>query len=198
MSIRNFNFKSDSTGFIAQPVIEAMCRGDQEAFRSVYLHTYDKLKGFLSYLLGSSEDAEDVVQDVFLYIAENREKIDPSQNFKGYLYTVARHMAGKKLARRMNDDKYADYRNNLAPDLALSPDEQVMTNELALAITIYIDNMPPQRKRVYEMSRKEDKSIKEIAEAMEISPNTVKSHLQSAMNGLRELIGLFLLLFLPL
>lgn len=190
------NFSADCSGFISGPVVEALRTGDEGAFRSVYLHTYDKLKRFLRYLLGSNEDAEEVVQDIFLYILENRDKIDSSKNFRSYLYTIARHMAGKQMARRKNVDKYIGYHTTLSPEFAWAPDEVVMSDELALVLTIYIDNMPPQRRRVFEMSRTEGKSIKEIAEALGISPNTVKSHLQSAIGGLRDMIGLFLLLFM--
>lgn len=185
-----------SIEIISQSMVEAMRDGDMDAFREIYLKSYDKLKDFLTFILRNKEDAEEAVHDMFLYILENREKIDPQKKFKYYLYTVAKNMAYSQMRRRKLDEKYNDYHLNIAPDFAESADELIMTNELALMISLYIDDMPPQRRRVFELSRNEGKSISEIAEIMQLSPQTVKNYLQAATNGLRELIPLFVVLFL--
>lgn len=188
--------KKQPADAVSPDLVQAMCDGDMDAFRQIYLHSYDKLREFLTFLLHSKEDAEEAVQDIFLYILENRDKIDPHQKFRNYLFAIAKNAAYKQMRRRKLDEKYHDYHLNYPPGFADSPDEIVMTDELALMISIYIDNMPTQRRRVFELSRKEGKSISEIAEIMQISPQTVKNYLQTATNGLRELIALFAFLFL--
>ena len=177
-------------------MIEAMRDGDMNAFEEIYLKSYDKLKDFLTFLLHNKADAEEAVHDMFLYILENREKIDPQKHFRHYLYTIAKNMAYQQMRRRKLDEKYNDYRSNFDPDLALSPDELIMTDELALIISIYIDNMPTQRRRVFELIRNEGKSISEVAKIMKLSQQTVKNYLHIAITGLRELIGLFIILFI--
>lgn len=182
---------------IDRPTVEAMCNGDDEAFHKIYVRSYDNLKKFLTIILHSPEDAEEVVHDIFLHIIENRTKIDASKSFKGYLFTIAKTKAFNLLARRKLDDKYYNHRqNSLAGDYAATPEDVVMTDELALIISLYVDNLPPQRKQAFELSRIEGKSIGEIADIMNLSPQTVKNYLQTAMNGLRELITLFVVLFL--
>lgn len=180
---------------ISQQLVEAMCLGEHEAFRKIYLHCYDRLKEFLTILLHNQEDAEEVVQDIFLYILENKEKIDSKKNFKGYLYTIAKTKAFDCLKRRKLDLKYSDYRMNSMAEVEPAPDHAVMAEEQALIIAMYIDSMPPQRKRVFELSRMEGKTINEIAEIMELSPQTVKNYLCTATGGLRELVTLFTMLF---
>lgn len=188
--------EKNSAEVLPRSVIEEMCQGDHDAFSKIYLHSYDKLKEFLNILLHNQEDAEEVVQDIFLYILENRDKINPQSNFKGYLYTIARTKAFDMMARRKLDEKYNNYHTHFKSDIEFAPDELVMTDELAVMVSIYIDNMPPQRRRVYEMSRLEGKSIKEIAETMNLSQQTVKNYLQTATNGLRKLLALFVVLFI--
>lgn len=187
--------KGNSADTIATSVVEALSRGDQEAFQIVYLHSYDKLKKFVTILLHREEDAEEVVQDIFLYILEHPEKINPRMNFKGFLFTVARTKAFDLMARRKLDEKYYNHRQLQPIEYNLPPDEKVMTDELSLFITLYIENMPPQRKRVFEMSRLEGMSIGEISKALNLRPQTVKNYLQTADENLEKLLLLFVALF---
>lgn len=180
---------------ISRSVIQDMCRGDHRAFRRVYLHTIGPLTDFLEILLRSKHEAEEIAQELFTYIWENISKIDPEKNFKGYLYTVAKNLALKQMARKKVERKYYDYKINAFRDFNLSPDEIVMNDELALLINIYITNLPPQRKRVFELSRIEGKSVREIAEELNLSANTVKTHLKLAKRGFKDLIGLAVALF---
>jgi len=189
------NTKNENHRIINQALIEAMCRGDEAAFRKVYLHSIGPLTDFLCILLQSKDEAEDAAQETFTYIWENRSKIDPQRNFKGYLYTVAKTTAFKQMARRKLDARFTDYALYHSSELDISPDEIVMSKELALLINIYFSNLPPQRRRAFEMSRKEGKSDKEIAQAMNLSINTVRMHIRLALKGLRELIAVTIFLF---
>lgn len=180
---------------ITAPIVEAMRRGDHPAFQKIYLHSIGPLTDFLNILLRSRSEAEEVAQEIFTYIWANREKINSAKNFKGYLYTVAKTMAFKQMARKKLDEKYYNYKLHAVPDFNSSPDDVVITQELALLIHIYLDNMPAQRRRVFEMSRIEGKSDAEIAEALHLSINTVRTHLKLGLKGLRKLVSLSIFLF---
>ena len=187
--------KSKEAEIITESVIAAMGRGDHSAFSTVYLHSVGPLTDFLEILLQSRQDAEEVAQETFSYIWENHSRIDPAKNFKGYLYTIAKTAAFKQMARRKQDALFADYTIHAPEEFGLSPDEIVMTKELSLLINLYFDNMPAQRKRVFEMSRIEGKSNKEIAQELNLSLPTVKMHLRLAMKGFRDLVMLSLYFF---
>ena len=186
---------NDSGKTIDRSVIEAVCMGDHDSFRKVYLHSVGPLMRFLKLLLNSDSDAEDVAQDVFTYIWENTDKIDPSKSFKGYLYTIARTLSFKLLARRKLGDKYSDYKINAQCDPVISPEDMVMSREAMLMMNIYIESMPARRRRIFRMRHIDGLSDKEIAEALNVSINTVRTHQRLAMNGLRELMSVFLSLF---
>lgn len=183
-----------SSALIPHSVVDALSKGDKGAFRVVYLQLYDSLKKFLQLLLHDSDDAEDVVQDVFMYILQNPEKIDPSKNFRGYLYTIVRNAAFKKIRDKHKVENYAALLPRTEIDFANSPEEIAISDETALIISVYLEGLSPQRRRVYTLSRMEGKSHREIAEMLELSENTVKSHIQTVNKGLRELLALLVFL----
>ena len=180
----------NETQTVTKADIEAVRLRDHEAFRKVYLNTIGPLTGFLQILLHSREEAEDIAQNVFTYIWENIDTVDPSKNFNGYLYIIAKNMAFKHLARKKLYDKYYNYTMHSSTELDSSTDEVVMSREMALLVNIYIDNMPAQRKRVFELHNNEHKSSQEIASMLDISVNTVRTHLNLAQKGLKELVAL--------
>ena len=188
--------KEDGRNTINPVLMEAMCRGDKEAFESIYLHSVDNLIVFLKILLHNQQDAEEVVQDVFTYLWEHKESIDPKKNFKGYLYTMARNAAFMHIRRRRMGEKYYNHKMNATPDFVESPEDMVISNELRLLINIYVNNMPGQRRRVYELSRVKGKSDAEIASELNISITTVRTHLRLTLGELRRLISLSIILFI--
>lgn len=194
MEEENNNAYMEPDSVVTKSDIEAVCRHDHDAFRKVYLHSIGPLVGFLQMLLRSRDNAEDMAQSVFTYIWENVDKLDASKNFNSYLYVIAKSMAFKQMARKKLYDKYCDYKLNTASLLDTPTDDIVIDREISLLINIYIGNMPTQRKRVFEMHRT-GKTDSEIAEAMNISINTVRTHMKLAKKGLRELVAGFVAMF---
>jgi RNA polymerase sigma-70 factor (ECF subfamily) len=162
---------------------------DEAAFRKVYLQSVGPLTKFLQILLHSREEAEDIAHNVFANIWENIDSIDPSRNFNGYLYVIAKNMAFKHLARRKLHDKYRSYAIKSDMSLNTSTDDAVINNEMSLLISIYVNSMPPQRKRIFEMHNTHGKSDQEIATLLDVSINTVRTHLKLAKKGLRDLMS---------
>ncbi len=183
------------SGIITRSVLEGLCAGDHDSYRTIFLHSADMLIDFIQSLIRVRHEAEDIAQEVLTYIWVNREKIDPSRNFKGYLFTIARTMAYKELRSRKMGERFMDYSYNTTPDLSIAPDEAFIARETAMFVDVYLDNMPPQRKRVYEMSRREGKSDAEIAAELELSVSTVRNHLKLAIRGVKDLLALSIILF---
>lgn len=175
--------------------MEAMCRCDDEAFGKVYLSSVGPLVEFLKVLLRSREDAEDLAQNVFAYVYENRDKIDPARNFNGYLFVVAKNLALKHIARKKLYDRYQEYVANSDPAYIEGSDNILIDRETSLLIDICIDNMPEHRKKVFSLHR-DGKSDKEIADTLAVSINTVRTHLRLAKKGLTKMISRTMMLFL--
>lgn len=181
---------------ITPELIEALRSGDHTAYGNIYLGYVDSLTTFLQMLLGSKEEAEEIAHDVFLNIWENRESINPHLNIKGYIYKYAKNLALDQLRRRKVKDRYAERVYHSADSLDFSPDEAVIEKETELLIRIALGCMPKRQREVFEMSRYEGLSNKEIAARLGISESTVRLHIHNTLKHLRELVALFIYMFL--
>ncbi len=180
---------------ITREVIEGWIAGNPADVKIIFTHCVDMLVDFIEAILRMRHEAEDIAQDVFTHIWENRERIDPARNFKGYLFTIARTMAYKQLRTRKMGERFMDYAAAAANTPPLTPYDQYLANETAMFVKVYLDNLPPQRKRVYEMSRRDGKSDAEIAAELSLSVSTVRNHLKLTMRGVKDLLALSIMLF---
>ena len=179
-------------GNIKPELLTAVYSGDQEAFDKLYLMCINPLIDFLDLILHSRDDAEELSQDIFLKLWKERSarKID---NFPAYLYKMARSAAFNHLQHNKVVEKYKNFAQNYNYEYENSPDEVLIGNELALMIELSLNNMPEQRKRVFEMSRYEGLSNKEIAAKLNISTDTVRVHIHNVTKELEKIISLSLL-----
>lgn len=202
MSKKTTHYVSETLGTGAPPghkkeidprIIRRMRDGDPEAYSIIYLHYIGPLVDFLSALLRCKSDAEEIAQDVFMQIWENREKIDPEKNIRGFIYKFAKFGALNRLAHKKVEDKYIHIQQHQADIFDLAADDIVAEKEMRLIIRITLERMPEQRRKVFEMNRFEGMSIEQIADALHINKKTVHAHLYNAVKDLREVIGLLLL-----
>ena len=175
-------------------MLEALREGDHDAFREVYLHYATPIRDFLALLTRSTDQAEEITQEVFVQVWEKRERINPSRSIKGYLYTIARNSALNLFEQQKVRSRYAASPLSRPEDYYAS-DEILIADETRLLIEIAVSRMPEQRRRVFELSRHEELKSTEIAERLGISRHTVDNHLAAAKKDIRELLSLFLLLF---
>lgn len=169
--------------------------GNNEAFGVIYRHYFGPLVLFLEMLTRDSEEAKEIAQSVFLKIYENRENINPDDNFRGYLFKSAKMEVFQAFRKRKVEEKFVSHATYSHEAFDIAPDDILVGKELELVLQIYIDNMPPQRRRIFEMSRMKGMSNEEIAQELNLSKNTVRNQLQIAKDGLRELLALFVILF---
>lgn len=188
--IRIKSGKSGKKAFssLSPELLAAIRDGDHQAYDQFYLDTVDLMFDFINLLLHSQTEAEEICQQIYVRIWEARQSIDPAGNFRGYLYKMAKTAAFKHLEHKKVENKYLHYKQHDAPEFGASPDEWVITREIALLIKISLDNMPEQRRKVFEMSRNEGLSYEEIAKRLNISNATVRSHISHAIKELKDIV----------
>lgn len=157
-------------------------KGDKEAFNILFLKYYVILCAYARQMV-SLDDAENVVQDVMLWLWENKrmEEINPS--VKSYLYTAVKN----KCITLINREKVR-YRvkNELLEEMSdFFYEDIVTTTELRKRINEAIANLPDSYRIAFEMNRFQNKTYKEIAGELEISPKTVDYRIQQALKILR-------------
>lgn len=176
-----------SEAAIMQRLAKSLSEGDEKAWEELYVLLYDSISAFIRRIVRSKEEASDLTQDVFISLWENVPRIDPTKNIRGYLYAIAKTFSLKLLRDRVQAHGF-DPDINL-PDLEdIAPDELLMADEMKILIAITLETMPPQRRRVFEMSRYEGMSYNEIAAALGISKRTVERHIYDASRQFKELL----------
>ena len=155
-------------------------KGDLQAFDDLYNKYSQRLFNFSVKYLKSAEEAEEVIQEVFMYIWEKKEGLKPDSSFNSYLFTIAYNIIRKYFNKKIQNNTYKD-------DLiyTLLQDEnsmdQVIDYKLLLEkVETMIEALPPRRKEIFIKRKYDGLSVKQIASELGISPNTVENQLSSA------------------
>lgn len=173
---------------LSKDTLNALKNGDHEAFEKIFLLYFDKIRHFINLILHSSEEAEELAQDVFCTIWEKREKIDPSKNFSTYMYVSARNAVYDYIRRRKVREDYTKITWDVNMELP-EAEEKIIAGETQLLIDMVVGKMPYQRRKVFEMSRYEHLSNDRIAELLGISRNAVEKQLRLALSDIRKVIA---------
>lgn len=171
--------------------LQAIANGSTEAFEWLFMQYQPRLLNFLTGLIHDKEASRDMSQDIFMMLWRDREKLRVVNSFSSYLFQIARYMAYDYFDKLAVSEKYADelLQN---PELGESDEEQFFVRELQSLINQTVDQMSPQRQRVYRMSREEGLSNEEIAQRLDISKRTVENHLTAALAILRKVLYLYI------
>ena len=135
-------------------------------------------------MVRSSAIAEDIVQDVFVKVWRNRAQLDQQQSIKSYLYRAAINTALNYLEKTKPNTSLDDTFEHAGS--ANDTDNMLAYQETEQRIQAAIDTLPPKCKVVFMLSRFEDQSYAEIAQALDISVKAVEKHMGKALKILRE------------
>ncbi|WP_421942361.1 RNA polymerase sigma-70 factor [Pedobacter sp.] len=167
-------------------LIERIVAGDEHAFSVLFFNYLPVLQSFAVKFSKSDEDAEEIIQESFLRIWLNRDKLLDVINIKAYLYKYVSNECLTYLRRKLKEDKVIDRFREKQPNSSDVTSESIHLNEITRIINVAVDQLPSQRKKIYQLSRQEGKTIPEIAELLDISQNTVKNALVIALKAIRN------------
>ncbi len=171
---------------IEHDLILGLKKSKHESFQKIFeLYSQSLFKFSLSYLK-SKEAAEDVVQEVFIKVWDNRKNIKTGTSFQSYLFTIALNAIRKrfnKLARHneLKHDILIDFSRN-KPGFDDNDDYQTLLNKLDELIRL----MPEKRRQVFIKKKIEEKSLKEISQELGITTKTVEYHITESMRFLKK------------
>ncbi|MGX5820897.1 RNA polymerase sigma factor [Chitinophaga lutea] len=158
--------------------------GDQAAFAQIYERHWRIIYAHVYKMLLDEEDAKDIVQEVFSEIWLKRETGDYT-NLGGYLYVAARNKVLNAIKKSKYRSAYLDSLSRYAADFSNATLEQLQEKDMAAAIEREIQALPPRMREVFQLSRKENLSYKEIAERLGTSPKTVKKQMFKSLEQIR-------------
>jgi RNA polymerase sigma-70 factor (family 1) len=167
-----------------QNILQKVTQGDENAFATLYNYYKIPALRFTVSLLKDEEEAENMVQDVFLKIWMKREHIKPDHNFNSYLFTCLRNMAFDYF-KKVEKSDYLRRQYMELIKIAADDEKEEKERQIHLVQTA-IDSLSLKRKQILRLNIEEGKSYQEIAEFLRISKNTVKNQLVKAKQILRE------------
>ncbi len=179
-------------------LFSAVMRGDRDAFENLFQKYYVALCHYSGTYLDHPGEAEDVVQDVFVNIWKQRGSIRIQTTVQTYLYSSVKHgslniLKHRAVERSHNRGLIEFLENQCRTDY--SEEEEKRLEQIRIAF----QQLPEQCRNVFMMNCFEGKKYTEIADALNISVNTVKSHMLKAYRMIREQVtghDLFILFFI--
>ena len=153
--------------------------GSKDSFRILYNRYGTKINHFARSYLKSEHDAEELVQDVFLKLWDKREVLDSSKNIRAFIYKIAINSIYDFIRRKNIEQAYFDYSNG-KQDIADSTWHEVVYNDMLAQINRLIEQMPEQRRKIFQMNKEEGLSNDEIAKTLGLSKRTVENQLYRA------------------
>ncbi len=135
------------------------------------------------------EEAENVVQDVFLKIWRNRVNLDSQFSFTAYLITIAKSIIIKQTQKRARFIAFQNYSIGVEPKAANSTEEYIIFKELEEASKEAYNTLPARQQQVYLMKNSEYLTTDEITEKLGVSKRTVENQLYRATKALKEKLG---------
>lgn len=179
-------------------LVNALIKGDLTAFDLLFEKYHKKLFYFAKGYLRSEEDAEDLIQEVFVKIWESRSDIKEHLSFNSFLYTITYNSILKHFRKKGREKKYVDrYAADVLKEIN-STSEEVEYRNVLEKVKKYVDQLPEKRKEIFIMSRFEGYNNTEIAQRLQISKKTVENQIYQALKYLRSHLnkeGFFLALF---
>lgn len=174
-----------------QELVQLMQNGDERILVEIYDRYWDKMLSVAFNRLGNQEEAEECVQDVLFKLWKLRDDFCLSKvELSNYLARAIRNQSFNILDRRYRERlKLENYTPEKDINL-LSPERQLIIRELQEQIDHSINALPPQCKLVFKLSRQVGLSHKEIAEQLNLSENTIKSHIKKANRDIQGNINL--------
>ncbi len=165
---------------IDRKILELAAAGDEPSFRVLYDHFSAGIYRTAFRYLRAAELAEDVVQDTFLTLWANRDHIVKIDSFENYIFILARNrcfkiLKDKAVTLSSQEELYED----------LSDDTPGNDEEQYALISMAIDRLPPQQKKIFEMAKLRGMSHEKISQELNLSPSTVNNHITTAFRSVR-------------
>lgn len=167
-------------------LVALLNEGNETAFEELYHFYSRRLFGYLIKLVKSETFAAELLQDTFVKIWNNRQKIDPGQSFRSYLFRISENLVydffrkaarDKKLQAVLINNTYDKYRH-VEETLCRKEDVQLLQNA--------IDTLPSKRRQVFQLVKMEELSYEEVSELLHVSVSTVNDHVVKATKSIRE------------
>lgn len=172
-------------------LMRAIRRDDRAALGSLMERHWSPLLGHVLRQVEGPDEAEDVVQEVFVRVWERREQWRPGGSVQAYLYRIARNLLVDRSRRAEVRERHTASIRLLARRVS-TPAEEAALTDLREAFEDALSTLPERRREAFLLIRFQGLTLKEAAEVMDLRPRTVANHVYLAATDLEEALRPFL------
>ena len=159
------------------------------AFDVLYKKYCKRVYKFGHSILKSPEDSENLMQDVFLSLWENRHKVEKDSSIKSYIFTIVYNSAISVIRKKAKESQFVEYLKSIQ-EINIEPvNVELEYNELTKKLDEIVKALPQRQKEVSQMHKVYGLKYSEIAERLHISVNTIENHMSRALKTIREKLG---------
>lgn len=165
---------------------DAIAVGDESAFELFFAGYRARVYSLAYKWTKSAFAAEEITQDVFISVWTGRKNLSAVKDPDTYFYTIIYNKINRHLRKEMNKARILRLWTRAGKEFSNETEETVYANDGERFINKALAQLSPQKKLIYDLSRKQGKSHDEIAASLHLSTHTVKSHLVSALKFIRN------------
>ncbi|WP_164974071.1 RNA polymerase sigma factor [Filimonas effusa] len=166
-------------------LLKLIADGDENAFREFFVRYREKLYSFVFRITKSAHATEELVQDIFLKCWTNRQAFSAVSNPDGYLFFMARNKSIDYLRKLANESAMLEkVWKNIAASRN-STEEHINMQEVRGIIDSALEQLTPQRRTVFHLSRYEGLTHRQIAERLQLSEGTIRNIISEVLQHVR-------------
>lgn len=166
-------------------LIQQLRQGNEKAFTSLYDQFSRQLYRNILYMVKDNDIAEELLQDLFLAIWQNRENIDPEKSLKSYLFKIAENLVYMHFRKLAKDKRLLNSLISSYTDFDTNAEEVLISKENHQLLHKAIESLSPQRREVYSLCKLEGKSYEEVSKELGISTSTIRDHIVKANKAVK-------------
>ena len=168
-----------------EQLVERLQSGDVKAFSEIYNRYWLKLYTLAYSQIGTKEEAEDLIHNLFESLWKKRNEAT-IRNLTTYLVVSVKYLSNAYIKSQINLRKYQEYLIFQEIQRSISPEEIINFSDLQKAVEEAMKKLPEKTMEVFKMSRFEEKSVREIADRLNLSEKAVEYHITKSLKILKE------------
>lgn len=171
-----------------QQLFRLIASGNEPAFAELFRRYDRRIYPFVLKMIKNPLMAQEITQEIFIKIWRYREGLPAIEQPESYILTIAARHTLDQIKKRLNEVRMLQRFSAALDPTHNDPEELLLLKDTEELIQRAVDQLPPQQRAVYILSRRQHMSYEEIGAQMNISPNTVRNHLVKALAAIRILL----------
>ena len=184
----------ENASYDNQFLLSQLAQSDEQAFMTLYQRYWQKIFTIANNRLENSQEAEDIVHDVLLSLWQNRQT-QQIQQLENYLAVATKYKVLARIKSKLRERQYRETAET-AIVVEMPVENSLHYKRILMLVKTEVEKLPEKCRIIFQYSRNEGMSVKQIAKVMHISPKTVENQLNKALRQLRTAVRTFLPLLL--